>query len=82
MSVGIDHYLSFIALVSISLGIFNLFPIPMLDGGHLMYYTVEAITGRPVSDKVQLYGQQLGIVLLGTLMMFVFYQDILRLVTG
>lgn len=82
VSVGIDHYLSFIALVSISLGIFNLFPIPLLDGGHLLYYTVEAITGRPVSDKVQLVGQQLGIVLLGTLMMFVFYQDILRLVTG
>jgi len=65
VSVGIDHYLSFIALVSISLGIFNLFPVPMLDGGHLLYY--------------QIFGQQIGIALLGTLMIFVFYQDILRL---
>ncbi len=78
VSVGIDHYLSFIALVSISLGIFNLFPVPMLDGGHLMYYAVEVVTGKPVSEKIQIFGQQIGIVLLGTLMIFVFYQDILR----
>ena len=80
VSVGIDHYLSFIALVSISLGIFNLFPVPMLDGGHLLYYAVEVVTGKPVSDKIQIFGQQIGIALLGTLMIFVFYQDILRLV--
>ena len=79
VSVGIDHYLSFIALVSISLGIFNLFPVPMLDGGHLLYYAVEVVTGKPVSDKIQIFGQQIGIALLGTLMIFVFYQDILRL---
>lgn len=79
VSVGIDHYLSFIALVSISLGIFNLFPVPMLDGGHLLYYAIEVVTGKPVSDKIQIFGQQIGIALLGTLMIFVFYQDILRL---
>ena len=79
VSVGIDHYLSFIALVSISLGIFNLFPVPMLDGGHLLYYAIELVTGKPVSDRVQIVGQQIGIALLGTLMIFVFYQDILRL---
>lgn len=78
VSVGIDHYLSFIALVSISLGIFNLLPVPMLDGGHLLYYAIEAVTGKPVSEKIQIFGQQIGIVLLGTLMIFVFYQDILR----
>jgi len=56
VSVGIDHYINFIALVSISLGIFNLFPVPMLDGGHLVYYAVEAVTGKPVSEKVQIVG--------------------------
>ena len=79
VSVGIDHYLSFIALVSISLGIFNLFPVPMLDGGHLLYYAIELVTGRQVSEKIQIFGQQIGIALIGTLMIFVFYQDILRL---
>jgi len=79
VSVGIDHYLSFIALVSISLGIFNLFPVPMLDGGHLLYYAIEVVTGKQVSDRIQIFGQQIGIALLGTLMIFVFYQDILRL---
>lgn len=78
VTVGVDHYLNFIALVSISLGIFNLFPVPMLDGGHLVYFAVEAVTGKPVSERVQIYGQQLGIVLLGVLMVFVFYHDILR----
>lgn len=78
VSVGIDHYLSFIALVSISLGIFNLFPVPMLDGGHLLYYAVEVVTGKPVSEKIQIVGQQLGLLLLAGLMTFVFYQDILR----
>lgn len=82
VSVGIDHYLSFIALVSISLGIFNLFPVPMLDGGHLLYYTIELLTGKPVSERIQIFGQQIGIALLGTLMIFVFYQDILRLIGG
>ncbi len=82
VSVGIDHYLSFIALVSISLGIFNLFPVPMLDGGHLLYYAFEVVTGKQVSEKVQIFGQQIGIALLGTLMIFVFYQDILRLFTS
>ncbi len=82
VSVGIDHYLSFIALVSISLGVFNLFPVPMLDGGHLLYYAIELVTGRPVSERIQIVGQQIGIALLGTLMIFVFYQDILRLFGG
>ena len=82
VSVGIDHYLSFIALVSISLGIFNLFPVPMLDGGHLLYYAIEVVTGKQVSERIQIIGQQIGIALLGTLMIFVFYQDILRLFGG
>ncbi len=79
VSVGVDHYLNFIALVSISLGIFNLFPVPMLDGGHLVYFAVEAVTGKPVSEQIQIYGQQIGLLLLAGLMTFVFYQDILRI---
>ena len=78
VSVGIDHYLNFLALVSVSLAIFNLFPVPMLDGGHLLYYAVEVVTGKPVSEKIQLMGQQVGLLLLAGLMTFVFYQDILR----
>ena len=54
----------------------------MLDGGHLLYYAIEVVTGKPVSDRIQIFGQQIGIALLGTLMIFVFYQDILRLVGG
>lgn len=69
-------------MVSISLGVFNLFPVPMLDGGHLLYYAIELVTGRPVSERIQIVGQQIGIALLGTLMIFVFYQDILRLFGG
>ena len=77
-SVGIDHYINFIALISLSLAVLNLMPIPMLDGGHLVYFAVEAVTRRPVSERVQIWGQQLGIVLLGGLMVLAFYNDIGR----
>ena len=78
-SIGIDHYINFIALISISLAVLNLLPIPMLDGGHLVYFAAEAVIGKPVSDRVQIWGQQLGIVLLGSLMFLAFYNDIWRL---
>lgn len=78
-SIGIDHYINFIALISISLAVLNLLPIPMLDGGHLMYFAAEAVTGKPVSERVQILGQQVGIVLLGGLMFLAFYNDIWRL---
>lgn len=77
-SVGIDHYINFLALISLSLAVLNLMPIPMLDGGHLVYFAAEAVTGRPVSERVQIWGQQLGIVLLGGLMFLAFYNDIGR----
>jgi len=77
-SVGLDHYINFLALISLSLAVLNLMPIPMLDGGHLVYFAVEGITGRPVSERVQLWGQQLGILLLGALMFLAFYNDIGR----
>ncbi len=78
-SIGIDHYINFLALISISLAVLNLLPIPMLDGGHLVYFAAEALRGRPVSERVQIWGQQLGIVLLGSLMFLAFYNDIWRL---
>ena len=78
-SVGIDHYLNFLALISVSLAILNLLPIPLLDGGHLLYYCIEIVTGKPLSERVQIMGQQIGLVLLGSLMLLAFYNDIWRL---
>jgi regulator of sigma E protease len=75
-------YLTFLALISISLGVLNLLPIPLLDGGHLMYYMLEVLKGSPVSDKAIEIGQHVGMALLFTLMAFAFYNDINRLVSG
>jgi regulator of sigma E protease len=75
-------YLSFIALISISLGVLNLLPVPVLDGGHLMYYSAEIITGRPVSERALEIGQRIGMVVLFSLMAFAIYNDIYRLVGG
>lgn len=80
-SIGIDRYILFLALVSISLGILNLLPIPILDGGHLLYYLIEAVKGSPVSDFVEAIGQRIGIMLLVMLMLLAFYNDIVRLTT-
>ena len=76
---GLESYLTFIALVSISLGVLNLLPIPMLDGGHLLYFLVEGLTGRAVSEQVQGWGIQIGLVFLVGIMMLAFYNDLLRL---
>ncbi len=80
--LGMVSYLNFLALISISLGVLNLLPIPLLDGGHLMYYTVEIFKGSPVSDRVMEVGQKLGLALLLVLMAFAFYNDINRLISG
>ncbi len=80
--LGLISYLSFLALISISLGVLNLLPIPLLDGGHLMYYTVEIFKGSPVSDRMMEIGQKLGLTLLLVLMAFAFYNDINRLISG
>ncbi|MDX8398790.1 MAG: RIP metalloprotease RseP [Gallionellaceae bacterium] len=79
---GLGAYLGFLALISISLGILNLLPIPLLDGGHLLYYTVEFIKGSPVPEKVWDAGQKIGITLLVTMMAFALYNDISRLILG
>ncbi|MFC1749635.1 RIP metalloprotease RseP [Pseudomonadota bacterium] len=78
-SIGLNSFLTFLAIVSISLGVLNLLPIPMLDGGHLMYYLAEAVKGSPVSDETQIMGQKIGIAMLLGLMVVAFYNDILRL---
>ena len=75
-------YVSFLALISISLGVLNLMPVPLLDGGHLMYYVAEIVKGSPVSDRVMEVGQQVGMVLLFSLMAFALYNDINRLLGG
>jgi regulator of sigma E protease len=78
-SLGVGYFLKFIAIVSISLGVLNLMPIPVLDGGHLLFFIVEGIKGRPLSDQAQLIGQQVGILLLVCLMGIAFFLDIERL---
>ena len=79
---GTAPYLSFLALISISLGILNLLPVPLLDGGNLMYYVFEIVRGRPVSERALEIGQQVGLFLLLTLMAFAFYNDISRLLSS
>lgn len=80
--LGLDYYLKFLALVSISLGVLNLLPIPILDGGHLLYYVVEIIKRGPLSERAMEIGQQIGLALLLMLMAFAFYNDINRLISG
>lgn len=77
--IGVAAYIGFLALVSISLGVLNLLPVPLLDGGHLLYYTVEMIKGSPVSEKMWAVGQNVGIALLVTLTAFALFNDISRL---
>lgn len=81
-NMGVKVFISFLALISISIGVLNLLPIPVLDGGHLMYYVVEILTGKPVPDSVMIAGQKIGFLLLGFLMIIAFYNDINRLITG
>lgn len=76
---GLVYFLKFMALLSVSLGVLNLLPIPVLDGGHLMYYIVEAVKGSPVSEKVQMLGYRVGLFLVIGLMAFALYNDFMRL---
>ena len=79
LTMGIVYFAYILAILSISLGILNLLPIPMLDGGHLMFYLFEILTGNPISERVQLVGQQIGLVILFGIMILAFYNDFLRL---
>lgn len=78
-SIGFLIYIKFLAMISVSLGVLNLLPVPMLDGGHLMYYLIELVKGSPVSQKVEQMGQQIGITLLFLLMSLAIFNDIQRL---
>lgn len=76
---GFESFVGFIALLSISLGVINLLPIPVLDGGHLLYYFIELIAGRPVPERVQMWGLQMGMFLIMGIMVLAFYNDLTRL---
>ena len=80
--LGIGAYIAFLALISISLGVLNLLPIPLLDGGHLLYYLVEIFKGSPVSERTMELGQRLGLTFLLFLMAFAIYNDFNRLFAG
>jgi RIP metalloprotease RseP len=77
--VGMAAYISFLALISVSIGILNLLPVPMLDGGHLLYYAMEAVRGRPLPESWLVTGQRIGLGLLAALMSLAFFNDLTRL---
>ncbi|SFM54686.1 regulator of sigma E protease [Ectothiorhodospira mobilis] len=77
--IGVSAFLSFLGLVSLSLGIINLMPIPVLDGGHLLYYAVELVKGSPVSETVEAVGQRIGLALIAMLMTLALYNDFMRI---
>jgi regulator of sigma E protease len=78
-SIGITALIEFMALLSINLGLINLFPVPVLDGGHLLFYAAEAVRGRPLGQRAQEYGFRIGLALVLTLMVFATWNDIVRL---
>ncbi len=79
--IGLISYLSFIALISISLGVMNLLPIPVLDGGHLLYYSLEVLTGRPLSERAGEIAQRAGMGILMALMVVAVFNDLVRLMS-
>lgn len=81
-SIGLEVYIAFLALVSVSLGVLNLLPIPVLDGGHLLYYGIEWLRGKPLSERVQVAGQKLGFAMLAALMTVALYNDFLHVFSG
>ncbi|NOY63809.1 MAG: RIP metalloprotease RseP, partial [Nitrospirae bacterium] len=81
-SAGILPYLMFMALLSVNLGILNLLPIPVLDGGHLMFYLIEALRGEPLKEKTMVVIQRIGLAILIALMAFAIYNDIVRFISG
>ncbi|MFT6372947.1 MAG: regulator of sigma E protease [Gammaproteobacteria bacterium] len=78
--VGFEQFITFLAIISISLGVLNLLPIPILDGGHLFYYLIEMLKGSPVSETTEVIGQKIGVLLLFGLMSIAIFNDLLRLV--
>jgi len=81
-SQGALNFFTFMAVISINLGILNLLPIPVLDGGHILFLGIEAVRRRPLSENVVIIAQRVGLAFLLALMAFAFYNDIARLFTG
>lgn len=79
VSSGFEDFVRFLAYLSVSLGILNLLPIPVLDGGHIVYYAIEAVRRRPLSEQVQALGLRIGMAMILTLMVFALYNDLMRL---
>ncbi|GHD51193.1 regulator of sigma E protease [Marinobacter persicus] len=79
VSSGFEDFISFLAYLSVSLGVLNLLPVPVLDGGHIVYYTIEAIRRKPLSEQAQALGLRIGMALILTLMVFALYNDLMRL---
>ena len=77
--MGWQPMLGFMALLSVSLGVLNLLPIPVLDGGHLVYYAIEGVMGRPVPEQIQQVGLKVGIAIMGSLMLLAIFNDLSRL---
>lgn len=78
--IGLVSFLSFMAVVSVSLGVLNLLPVPLLDGGHLLMFAIEGVKGRPLSERAQAAAQYVGLAFIGTLMVLALFNDIMRLV--
>ena len=78
-AIGLSAFLGFLGIVSVSLGVLNLMPVPVLDGGHLLYQFIELVRGRPLSESAQIVGQKIGLALLGALMALAIYNDLYRL---
>ena len=77
--IGIGAVLILAAVLSISVGLINLFPIPLLDGGHLMYFAIEALRGKPLSEKAQEIGFRFGLAVVGSLMLYATSNDLMQL---
>jgi len=80
-SAGFTYYIAFLAFFSVSLGVFNLLPIPVLDGGHLLFYIIEAVKGKPLPERVQLVGYQIGLFIVVGVMVVAHYNDIMRILS-
>lgn len=79
VSSGFEDFVRFLAYLSVSLGVLNLLPVPVLDGGHIVYYTIEAIRRKPLSEQAQAFGLRIGMAMILTLMVFALYNDLMRL---
>lgn len=77
--IGFESFVAFLAIISVSLGVLNLLPVPVLDGGHILYYLIEIVKGGPLSEEAQLFGQKLGLIILGGLMFIAIYNDFQRI---